>query len=120
PCIRAGTSERGACPTCGAPWARVGERERWTTREPRRTTAGGYVPQIGGQSHQRHNMNGQTSGTDVHTLGWGPTRACAHMVCPRCSVVEYSYGTMGHDEMDLPLLRESVRGPEMARTEEVL
>ena len=26
PCIKAGTSERGACPTCGAPWERVVER----------------------------------------------------------------------------------------------
>jgi hypothetical protein len=23
PCVRAGTSEKGACPRCGAPWARV-------------------------------------------------------------------------------------------------
>ncbi len=27
PCIKAGTSERGACPECGAPWRRVTERE---------------------------------------------------------------------------------------------
>jgi len=28
PCIKAGTSERGACPKCGAPWRRVVEIER--------------------------------------------------------------------------------------------
>lgn len=28
PCIKAGTSERGACPKCGAPWRRVVELER--------------------------------------------------------------------------------------------
>jgi len=27
PCIKAGTSERGCCPECGAPWVRVVERE---------------------------------------------------------------------------------------------
>ncbi|MDD2445110.1 MAG: site-specific DNA-methyltransferase [Candidatus Nanoarchaeia archaeon] len=27
PCIKAGTSERGCCPECGAPWRRVVERE---------------------------------------------------------------------------------------------
>ncbi len=27
PCIKAGTSERGACPECGAPWRRVVEKE---------------------------------------------------------------------------------------------
>ena len=28
PCIKAGTSERGCCPECGAPWRRVVEREK--------------------------------------------------------------------------------------------
>ena len=28
PCIKAGTSERGACPECGAPWTRVTERKQ--------------------------------------------------------------------------------------------
>ena len=26
PCIKAGTSEKGVCPECGAPWVRVGEK----------------------------------------------------------------------------------------------
>jgi DNA modification methylase len=30
PCVLAGTSERGACPACGAPWVRVVERSRAT------------------------------------------------------------------------------------------
>jgi hypothetical protein len=33
PCILAGTSERGACPICGAPWARVMERSAMVIRE---------------------------------------------------------------------------------------
>jgi DNA modification methylase len=32
PCIKAGTSEKGVCPTCGAPWERVVESERIRTR----------------------------------------------------------------------------------------
>lgn len=31
PCVRAGTSERGACPGCGAPWVRVVEIEQRDT-----------------------------------------------------------------------------------------
>ena len=31
PCIKAGTSERGVCPECGAPWVRVVERSGGTT-----------------------------------------------------------------------------------------
>ncbi|OPZ74930.1 MAG: DNA methylase [Actinobacteria bacterium ADurb.Bin444] len=31
-CIKAGTSERGVCPECGAPWERVVERENMEVR----------------------------------------------------------------------------------------
>jgi len=31
PCIKAGTSERGCCPVCGAPWRRVVEKGGGTT-----------------------------------------------------------------------------------------
>lgn len=31
PCIKAGTSERGCCPVCGAPWERVVEKGGGTT-----------------------------------------------------------------------------------------
>lgn len=63
PCILAGTSERGVCPTCGRPWERVVER---TTMEIDRT-------------HTR------TSGTMTKpptstTTGWRPT--CEHEADP--------------------------------------
>lgn len=32
PCIKAGTSEKGCCSTCGAPWTRIVESERVRTR----------------------------------------------------------------------------------------
>lgn len=32
PCIQAGTSERGACPECGAQWARVVERTTYSVK----------------------------------------------------------------------------------------
>ena len=32
PCILAGTSEKGCCPTCGAPWRRIVQRVRRATR----------------------------------------------------------------------------------------
>jgi hypothetical protein len=32
PCVLAGTSAKGVCPACGAPWVRVVERERKPTR----------------------------------------------------------------------------------------
>lgn len=74
PCIRAGTSERGCCPACGAPWKRIvdvsyenpGNR---TTNGPRSV-------------EQRH----ETAGFAVRlerqtkTTGWEPT--CSHGLEP--------------------------------------
>lgn len=42
PCVKAGTSERGACATCGAPWEReTRETDSW---RPSCTCAGDFVP----------------------------------------------------------------------------
>jgi DNA modification methylase len=74
-CILAGTSERGVCPVCGAPW------EREVAREP--DNSGGYVNGPGG--HKRNRVEGQQphrgSLSDVarwrtETLGWRPS--CDH------------------------------------------
>lgn len=75
-CIRAGTSEWGCCPACGAPWARVVEGRTLERYElpadhehyrPRRYTSHGEVdPTAGG---------GQRLQTSV-TLGWRPTCRC--------------------------------------------
>jgi len=79
PCVKAGTSERGVCPECGAPWARVVER----TPNPSKGTNTG-IDMSGGAAKT---SNPQTSngmhrnGTNVAapaptTTGWRPT--CAH------------------------------------------
>lgn len=69
PMIKAGTSERGCCPACGAPWERVVEREPMEiARSNRRDMMGEY-----GRT--------QPSGTMVKpatsvTTGWRPTCDC--------------------------------------------
>ena len=79
PCVKAGTSERGVCPECGAPWVRVVER----TPNPSKGTNTG-IDMSGGAAKT---SNPQTSngmhrnGTNVAapaptTTGWRPT--CAH------------------------------------------
>jgi DNA modification methylase len=71
-CIRAATSEYGACAACGAPWRRITEREA--------------VPHPNG-GHQGRNAKGDARGmTDmsmnprfnwrVSTAGWEPSCAC--------------------------------------------
>jgi DNA modification methylase len=67
PCILAGTSERGVCPACGAPWARVTERTAMVIDRSERTHSKGRT---------------RSSGTmvappTVTTLDWEPTCACA-------------------------------------------
>ena len=74
PCIKAGTSERGVCPECGAPWARCIDAE--------------FVPQqdvsdekgIRGSGDQKplddsDGRDGFPRGTTT-TTGWSPTCKC--------------------------------------------
>jgi DNA modification methylase len=90
--IRLGTSERGVCPRCGAPWRRVVERERKPTRPgeagkvaalrdklpaeepgrdrgPARFNASTLGSLIGNRDPQRHC-------TETRTAGWQPGCAC--------------------------------------------
>ncbi len=69
PCIAAGTSERGACPACGAPWRRVVEKSGgtigtdWRAGQPRYETA--------------RNKPAMEDGTyNVKTTGWEPGCEC--------------------------------------------
>jgi DNA modification methylase len=67
PCVKAGTSEKGACPACGAPWRRDVERTAMVIDRSERTHDLGRT---------------RSSGTMLEpptavTLGWAPTCACA-------------------------------------------
>jgi DNA modification methylase len=82
-------SQRGVCGVCGAPVARVVEREAWNDRDERRGMARGdvQIPGRDGQFDQQtiYNKNGQTSGVSVSTTGWRPT--CPHPGDPVPSIV---------------------------------
>jgi hypothetical protein len=75
PCIKAGTSQRGACPECGAPWARVVEV---------RNAGGSYHDHENDLGRgQRHEKGKKLVGADFYaeyaaprTTGWAPT--CDH------------------------------------------
>ena len=85
-CIKAGTSERGCCPTCGAPWRRVVERGEPDAEWQRRCGAdasGAYD----GQSTKGHDSAGVQNASDVKRRilaglgtkrqnGWAPTCCC--------------------------------------------
>jgi len=78
-CILAGTSERGVCPECGAPWERVVEVTGETPREKQRARGkSAYsAAQPEGNSQGLDYAGGHGSGIRPRRiLGWRPTCEC--------------------------------------------
>lgn len=76
PCIKAGTSERGACADCGASWERTIERTRVDDRDGTRER------NVGGRTDgfTRLIAPGGVRPDVVTTTGWRPT--CRHDAAP--------------------------------------
>jgi DNA modification methylase len=95
PCVQAGTSERGCCAKCGAPWRR--DVERTFLPQPDVSLAKG----IKGAGNQKPMYGGSWEGVprgsiQATTLGWAPTCACAPQPVP-CVVLDpfAGAGTVG-------------------------
>jgi len=95
-CIKAGSSEKGCCPTCGAPWERrveTGESrmgERYARGEPKRHG-------LAGAAASSASNVGQFT-TPRRTLGWGPTCNCPEHEPVPCVVLDpfSGSGTTGY------------------------
>lgn len=76
PCILAGTSERGCCTRCGAPWVRVIERARLNAAAGRETSTHGAK----GNSNKDNGWSDDNfkpgHNYERRTLGWYPTCRC--------------------------------------------
>ncbi len=71
-CVKAGTSERGACPVCGAPWER--ETERGEELEQRPSWSGeANAYGVRGGNHKGRTGNW---GAEVRSVGWKPSCSC--------------------------------------------
>jgi DNA modification methylase len=74
PCVLAGTSARGACPSCGTPWRRDVERERVPDR------IGRVQGRLGDSITDAHGSDGR-AGTRFNvsstTVGWTDPCACS-------------------------------------------
>lgn len=72
PCILAGTSARGACPSCGAPWERVVERDVRPPPDRIHNNPFKHAP------NTNHGEDGATLRNIVEhtTIGWRPTCTC--------------------------------------------
>jgi DNA modification methylase len=76
-CIKAGSSERGQCPTCGAPWVRQVETER--VKDPTRHSG---RAKVGCTDRQDGDMPRMLS--TVTTTGWAQSCACpVHQPVPQ-------------------------------------
>jgi hypothetical protein len=79
PCILAGTSARGVCPRCEAPWRRVIKKSP-DQRAPKPYTAAGAKGsprQDGGGEKVRCEAGGSALATgEAETIGWRPTCKC--------------------------------------------
>jgi DNA modification methylase len=80
-CIKAGTSEKGACPKCGSPWERVMEtkRENSISRQDRQTATGGAITGGVGKNFPE---------TTSKTIGWQPTCSCGIKETTPCIVLD--------------------------------
>lgn len=81
-CIRAGTSERGCCAACGAPWARVTAKQfRPLNTSIKAGHTGKHLDVSMGWADERCGVN------DVTTTGWAPSCACDAATVP-CTVLD--------------------------------
>ena len=92
-CVRAGTSERGCCPSCGASWVRVTERPKPPAVAPSDldrfgTGDAGVHRKVGGQYQKWLDEN------PTRTTGWKPTCSCPGHE-PVSSVVLDPFGGAG-------------------------
>jgi site-specific DNA-methyltransferase (adenine-specific) len=90
-CIRLGTSERGCCPNCLAPWRRRVATERVPTRPGHNSKV--YVDPVG-SPYARHdgrvigNRDPRRHTTVVRTVGWEPGCPCGVADTVPCRVVD--------------------------------
>lgn len=88
--ILAGTSARGCCPVCGAPWVRVVEREKAPYTPGNGDYAERHIRVSLGKSRQ------QAGGMPIDRLtsiGWQPTCNCGAVYAVPCTVLDPFLGS---------------------------
>jgi len=93
PCIKAGTSERGCCPACGAPWERVVERKGSKSKAVGKSQAKRDV----GLATAFSGYDDGSSAPTFTTLGWVPGCKCDAGDPQPCVVLDpfFGAGTVG-------------------------
>jgi len=81
-CIKAGTSEKGCCGECGAPWQRATERTALTRERPNELT------KRTGEAGTGNHCANTVAGVAVRTTGWEPTCECNSSEIVPCTVLD--------------------------------
>lgn len=92
PCILAGTSARGCCPACGAPWVRVVEREfhPLTDRSPEKMNKASGQKGLDASNGWGDTPRGTVS---TETVGWQPGCTCDADEPVPCVVLDPFHGS---------------------------
>lgn len=104
PCIKAGTSERGCCSICGAPYGRIISKGELRD-DPQRKNRKNKPTQF--NKDENDYLEGGTLGKvcDISTVGWKPNCNCKGNVVP-CIVLDPFAGSGTTGEVALRLGRE--------------
>lgn len=96
PCVLAGTSERGACAECSAPYVRIVEKESdWQERKANGATAGNvgsseiYQNGVHGANNTHHQLGTLSS----ETIGWRKSCDCETDEVKPCVVLDIFNGS---------------------------
>ena len=87
PMVLAGTSERGCCPECGAPWRRVTAKDRRATRPGTGSKVNRASKHEDSPYHEQNglivgNRDPQRHTTETRTVGWEATCEHGHQPVP--------------------------------------
>jgi DNA modification methylase len=82
-CIKAGTSEKGCCPKCGAPWRRVVEKSGAVKNDNYENQKVNYTQYGGKASSTLSAIPAQST-----TTGWAPTCTCPPAEPIPCTVLD--------------------------------
>lgn len=88
PCIKAGSSEKGCCAECGAPWERIVEKKRTHesgSGKSGKLAKGKHADGLQGGGETKDIRNGPC--VSLRSVGWQPTCCCSAGITP-CTILD--------------------------------